>query len=888
MSQDNRVTVMNAVIAHEFGHQLGLVDLYSTRTFMTQLGDFALMDNNGMNTATISTAYDARAFGAVPLYASAWSRAYLGFEEVHVFDDTTSIQLAAVKMRSDSILPKIAKIPISSTEYYLLENRRTWFGETSLGLRQDSSSNVILWPAKAGPFGSPPIFLPEYDANLPEGTSGIAVWHIDEMVAMLKYNPFAFFDNNFENNTLQWDRHRRFISLVEADGVINFGGNYHSGYGKMRDLFYLGNNGQLSSYTNPPSLSNDGGYTHIKISNISAPDSIMTFDVAPDMTSRHYLADNFPRRISIPANPTFSPIAADIDGSGEKVMLAVSDNKIFAIDILGRDYIDPLDTIADIDTIYSPINLGTDAGLDLPQMLGTASMPLFAEVGVGELISFGPVTASINDTSLVFVGTDKGSVYAFAAYDTTEDSGHDGRAQLIWISKLPFEINHIFPDAERGLVFCFMVQGAIAVYNWDGTQAGLVLFPGDLIRGACRYGDGFAMLSEDDDQTILYMLKDVPLAYQSVHDSVVVDSVIIDELGFHPPIATDFNRDQNDEMIIVSISGHVLAYTFDSAGIDSDNPYFDFNTDDLTLGGPVVGDFTGDGYPELIITGTNRVFGYDRNGLMALDFPIIIDRGRPEQAVITTPIISDINGDGAPDIVVAALDSILNDESKFVCWINYANDPPDTTCETVTYYYYNYYTNFYAVTPGMPHVNGFPIPAGAYGIRQPGQLGSVIGVGSPAHFSTGGGNGLLVSSGGDGWLYAWMCGWSDNKDFWPMAGRTPDGAGYLSPGTELGPVSSLAQFLPEERFFNYPNPAEGTETTILYYVNEGARISITIFDAIGDVVWETEGISEGNQNNEIVWNLDDVASGIYHCRLEATSMVSSQRAVAYKTIAVVK
>ena len=49
-SQDNRATALNAVMAHEFGHQLGLVDLYRTDNFFTQLGDFALMDNNGFGT----------------------------------------------------------------------------------------------------------------------------------------------------------------------------------------------------------------------------------------------------------------------------------------------------------------------------------------------------------------------------------------------------------------------------------------------------------------------------------------------------------------------------------------------------------------------------------------------------------------------------------------------------------------------------------------------------------------------------------------------------------------------------------------------------------------------------------------------------------------------
>ena len=49
-SQNNRATALNAVMAHEFGHQLGLPDLYRTDNFQTKVGDFALMDNNGFGT----------------------------------------------------------------------------------------------------------------------------------------------------------------------------------------------------------------------------------------------------------------------------------------------------------------------------------------------------------------------------------------------------------------------------------------------------------------------------------------------------------------------------------------------------------------------------------------------------------------------------------------------------------------------------------------------------------------------------------------------------------------------------------------------------------------------------------------------------------------------
>ena len=53
-SQDNRATALNAVMAHEFGHVLGLPDLYSSATFMSQLGDFSLMEDSPCIDAGVS------------------------------------------------------------------------------------------------------------------------------------------------------------------------------------------------------------------------------------------------------------------------------------------------------------------------------------------------------------------------------------------------------------------------------------------------------------------------------------------------------------------------------------------------------------------------------------------------------------------------------------------------------------------------------------------------------------------------------------------------------------------------------------------------------------------------------------------------------------------
>jgi hypothetical protein len=263
------------------------------------------------------------------------------------------------------------------------------------------------------------------------------------------------------------------------------------------------------------------------------------------------------------------------------------------------------------------------------------------------------------------------------------------------------------------------------------------------------------------------------------------------------------------------------------------------------------------------------------------DFPVTVDYGRPGQLVITRPIISDITGDNLPDIVITAFDSLLHAVSDNVLLVDTLN-VIDTTLH---YNYYNYYSATYVVSPGIRRIEGFPVPSGIFGIRQPGD--TVIGAGAALHIKSGE-RGLLVTTGADGWMNAWECRWSDKAAFWPMTARTPDGFAYLSLG-ELGAEVSLSEFLPEAKFYNYPNPATGAETRIRFYVNQPASVKITIFDALGDEVWEIrQEVTDGNSETEIPWNLSGIASGVYHCRLEAVTRSGTESKVAFKTIAVIK
>ncbi len=69
---------------------------------------------------------------------------------------------------------------------------------------------------------------------------------------------------------------------------------------------------------------------------------------------------------------------------------------------------------------------------------------------------------------------------------------------------------------------------------------------------------------------------------------------------------------------------------------------------------------------------------------------------------------------------------------------------------------------------------------------------------------------------------------------------------------------------------NYPNPFNPT-TRISYSLPEAGRITIRVFDLLGQTVATLVDGEQGPGNHSIDWNAGGLASGIYFYRLEATS-----------------
>ncbi len=344
-SQDGRTVALNGVLAHEFGHALGLVDLYSTYDFTTAVGYFSLMDNGhavGIYLLDEETGETLVVYGALPVYPSAWERAYLGWESPVIIDTpTTNFPIRGCELPVYDT-PTIAKIPIDEFEYFLIENRRDsfWSASDSVNIKRDSLTGVIMGIQVNGEY------VGAYDFLLPG--AGILIWHVDERVAYGDYDGNGV--DNFLDNELQWDWRRRFIDLEEADGIQGFD-LWYDYLGESKDFFRWPSATMFGPNTTPNTNNNDGGRTGIEIYDISRSDTVMTFSLRYDGPHLRWKGT-----VGYPL--LYSPVIAELDGDGKKEIVAQSYGYLFVWRNDGKRFNDASDSIGliifDGDTVYFP------------------------------------------------------------------------------------------------------------------------------------------------------------------------------------------------------------------------------------------------------------------------------------------------------------------------------------------------------------------------------------------------------------------------------------------------------------------------------------------------------------------------------------------------------
>lgn len=311
-SQNGRAG-LNGLLARFFGHQLGLPGLSNFADGQPALGTWSLMDVGSNAGGYVLQDSLILTVGFAPPHPMAWSKARLGWIEPVMVERDTTLVLAATDLQGVD-LPKAVRIPISTTEYFLLENRQQrgnrgippGVGESSL--REDM---VWLEPEKiefsradeAGVW----LGVEAYDAFVPG--SGILVWHVDD----------AVIEDRIAAGAINNDPVRQGIALEEADGYRDIGQATFARLGEIegtpRDPFFVGGRTVFAPETRPDSRSNAGAATGIRVEVLSSPGDSMRVGISFERARRGW---------PLPLARGERLQGADVEGDGEVDLLVES------------------------------------------------------------------------------------------------------------------------------------------------------------------------------------------------------------------------------------------------------------------------------------------------------------------------------------------------------------------------------------------------------------------------------------------------------------------------------------------------------------------------------------------------------------------------------------
>lgn len=811
-SQDNRITCLNAVIAHEFGHQLGLVDIYNTSNFLTQVGNYSLMDNNGLS---VSLDFgDGMNFvsGTMPVYPDAWSRAYLGFSGVTEITNGQNVIVRAAEQAYHT--NEIIKVPISDQEYFLIENRqidadytfRFYSNPIRPALLADSVTGVILGPGYAYYGQNRLIKVPtgEYDRLLTG--NGVLIWHVDEAVAYMDY--LGEGGNNFLLNTLQWDYTRRFLSLVEADGIIDFGGNYvsYGYYGSESEYFNQKNNTALTPTTRPNSKDNLGADSHISITGITAPDTSEAGDTIMICASitKDWQRAGFPR-MGIPNLGTDGGglYAVDPLQLGHISIFAASGKYIVALNQDGSSFIE------------------NNSGLYLPRFDGDSLIYDFAIFALLDSNVIGKMVGGRflgNDTIQIACADQSNRLYLFEPVD---QSPRDSLADLIAYLDLPAKITagplaSDFNGDGRDEMLLGFADSTVLILRLDDSYSFDILITDTLpgIPVALVVADNaIAAVSQN------ISANELNIGYIDTSGASIINwtRIVIPSGQLKGLAAGDLNRDSLCDFVVTM--GNYLAIYYGQGNdiklVNIPNP-----------GVPALGDINSDGYPEIVFAGGDdfiRLYAYNYLGFLFDRFPLKLNYRRINSSAYPEPVITDINDDDNPDIILALPIGGLDA--------------------------YDYRGQRLA---------GFPV-ATSTPVYIPPCLADI----------DADNNIELMAIDNYGFISAWNLDIPDSTINmpWPMASGGFGGNAYLSPSFNKEIVTTPG-FLAEKSVYNYPNPAVN-RTAFRYYVDRQAQVYVTIYDITGEKVAEINGSSPGGVESEVIWDCSDFASGVYFANFEA-------------------
>jgi M6 family metalloprotease-like protein len=570
---------LNGILTANFASQLGWLDLFSPQTRRSGVGRFDLMDVGLFNSD-----------GLLPALPSAWTRINAGWETPFNISYALRDEFTVYSTLSTAS-EKTYRIPINENEYFLVENRyagRLNFDslqyELSINRPESATAREVLetYFADQVTFSSRGVLIDVENPDLGLPGSGCLIWHIDERVI----------EANRQQNQVNADPDHRGVDLEEADGSQDIGQAYDflsPGYGSeigwILDMWYTANSSPVfknvfSSSSQPDSRSYyHRANSHIKISDFSAPDTVMTFKVEINIFQR-----NFPVQIDPQVyGKIISMKNTDLDFDGKRdVILLTDQGKILTVNETG----------------YS--SWGSDSFL-----VGDIGRQLI----VPPVLFNNPYRGALKSKGLVVLAND-GTIsgFSFLADHTIE--------RLF----IPISINSNITTHPLGTI---EADSTVRIY-W-GTETGYI-FQLNIEAGWVALD---SLLITDEAIRFLHLNAQDQLIIVGQSGRVFRDNTYLRQINL------PYSSPVGEEAVAVTRQGEFLLLESESNRIAEEN-IFCFDSPMITnpfLKG--AGDF-----PSYFVTGNNRLYSFNYNFTQSADFPVRIYDPDNKVTLPLTPLLN--------------------------------------------------------------------------------------------------------------------------------------------------------------------------------------------------------------------------------------------------------
>jgi len=789
------------------GSQIGMPSLFNTQNGQSGIGRWGLMDQGSYNFQ-----------GFIPAEPCAWTKVYMGWAEPIVIAEGENLPLGCAGVAA----PQLYKVPISDSEYFLLENRQRDRNGDGIAIGRDSEGRRVEFDSSGTVTVQDGIGVltqvDDYDFGLPG--SGILIWHIDENVIREK----------LADNAINNDREHRGVDLVECDGAQDIGYYYDifsAGYGTESgdffDPYWSGNVShrvvnnsetvQLTPQSIPNSHANNGALSHMRFFNFSSRDTLMSFSLSSD-----WGLSGFPRF----TGAEFSPgalLPVQLDAQRTALVAISSAGAVFAwrhdgtplaaepvartrTDLYGRQQLFDVALLMDLqeEVVCPPAAADLDGD-------GREELIICAAGHVYRL-NLLPDGDSFSASLLALTTTQSAPSAGPMLVDL------DGQIAVVWGE----ENGRVAIGRLTGNDFSLLGENSLSGMPVCGLAA-LPSSPAVAVAATCA-GEIFVLRQ---DGGILWQAQ--TQGRGTAYQPVVADlNPTGHEKTAYQPLMADLNSHTGVDVALVSNAGEFFVWDEQGSLLVENRFSRGFASEFV----PALGDMDGDGWSELIFGGDGVLAVFEQTGWPSTNFPAQI-RGYQKNSYATN---------GASPLYFAASRSANSSMEKL------------------------------AIISCGPLLAGFDSQAKAWpGLHL--TLGSASAAGPIAVDIDADGDIDLFSLAQDGFLYGWDLPIdSDDGYNWPLYGG--DRKRSFCRAQPAEPVAVSARLMPAEKAFCYPNPTKDLQTQIRYSLSRDAKsVTIRIYDLAGDFVQSlpAPGIQAGD--HEVRWHVDSVASGVYLARVEA-------------------